>query len=60
MIEEISEVIGLQVYTSKGIYLGNVDNLIMDLEKKKVESIYIRESNPLLIEDSMSVAVPFR
>jgi len=60
LLQEISDVIGLQVYTSKGIYLGNVDNLIMDVEKKVVESIYIRESNPLLVEDSMSVAVPYR
>ena len=60
MMEEISELIGLQVYTSKGIYLGNVDNLIMDVEKKIIESIYVRESNPLLVEKSMSVAVPYR
>lgn len=60
LLEEISEIIGLQVYTSKGIYLGNVDNLIMDVKRKLIESIYIRESNPLLVEDSMSVAVPYR
>ena len=60
LMEEISEIIGLQVYTSKGIYLGNVDNLIMDVQKKIIESIYIRESNPLLVEKSMAVAVPYR
>lgn len=60
MLEEISEIIGLQVYTMRGIYLGNVDNLIMDVDRKVVESIYIRESNPLLVENSLSIAVPYR
>ena len=29
MLEEASELIGLQVYTNKGIYLGTVNNLVV-------------------------------
>jgi sporulation protein YlmC with PRC-barrel domain len=60
MLEEISELIGLQVYTSKGIYLGNVNNIIIDISGAKVEGMFISETNPLLVEDSKNVSVPFR
>lgn len=60
MLEEASELIGLQVYTSAGIYLGNVTNLIIDIDKKKVEGLFINETNPILVEESKAVSVPFR
>ncbi|MFQ6106047.1 MAG: PRC-barrel domain-containing protein [Thermoplasmata archaeon] len=60
MLEEISEVIGLQVYTHNGIYLGNVNNLIVDVENSTVDRLFIGEPNPLLVEGSKSVAVPYR
>jgi sporulation protein YlmC with PRC-barrel domain len=60
MLEEISELIGLQVYTSKGIYLGNVNNIIIDINTAKVDGVFISETNPLLVEDSKNVSVPFR
>lgn len=60
MLEEISELIGLQVYTSKGIYLGNVNNIIIDINTAKVDGMFISETNPLLVEDSKNVSVPFR
>lgn len=58
--EEASEIIGLQVYTHEGIYLGSIDNVIVDLDKNKVDAILVRETNPLLVEDSRNVAVPYR
>ena len=60
MLEEASELIGLHVYTSAGIYLGNVTNLVIDIDKKKVEGLFINETNPLLVEESKAVSVPFR
>ena len=60
MLEEASELMGLQVYTSAGIYLGNVTNLVIDIDKKKVEGLFINETNPLLVEESKAERVPFR
>ncbi|HSV42122.1 MAG TPA: PRC-barrel domain-containing protein [Methanomassiliicoccales archaeon] len=60
MLEEASELIGLQVYTPSGIFLGNVNNLVIDVENKKVDGLFISESNPLLVEDSKAVNVPYR
>ena len=60
MLEEISELIGLQVYTYDGIFLGNVDNVVIDLENRKINGLFIGDTNPLLVEDSMPVNVPYR
>ncbi len=60
MLEEASELIGLQVYTPNGIFLGNVNNLVIDLERKLVDGIFVSETNPLLVEDSKAVNIPYR
>lgn len=60
MLEEASELIGLQVYTNKGIYLGTVNNLVVDLDESKVQGLFISETNPLLVENSKPVNVPYR
>jgi len=60
MLEEISELIGLQVYTDKGIFLGNVNNLIVDVDNSKIDGLFIGETNPLLVEESRPVSIPYR
>lgn len=50
----------MQVYTPSGTYLGNVDNLVMNMENKSVDGIFIRQTNPLLVEGSISVNIPYR
>jgi sporulation protein YlmC with PRC-barrel domain len=60
MLEEATELIGLQVYTPNGMFLGSVNNLVIDLENKKVDGMFISETNPLLVEGSKAVNVPYR
>ncbi|MCQ5376039.1 MAG: PRC-barrel domain-containing protein [Methanomassiliicoccales archaeon] len=60
MLEEASELIGLQVYTPNGIFVGNVNNLVIELEKKCIDGIFINETNPLLVEDSKAINIPYR
>lgn len=60
MLEEVSELIGVQVYTNKGIFLGNVNNLIIDIDGCSVDGLFVTDTNPLLVEDSRNIAIPFR
>jgi len=60
MLEEVSELIGVQVYTNRGTFLGNVSNVILDIENRNIDSLFITDTNPLLVEDSRNVAVPYR
>lgn len=60
LLEEVSELIGVQVYTNKGVFLGNVNNLIVDIDGCRLDGLFITDTNPLLVEDSRNIAVPFR
>jgi sporulation protein YlmC with PRC-barrel domain len=60
MLTEISELMGMEVYTDKGIALGNVDDLIVETDSQKVDGLFISNPNPLLVEHSKPISVPFR
>lgn len=60
MLQEASELIGLQVYTSQGIFLGNVGNLVVDVDESKVNGLFVTNTNPMMVEGSKSVNVPYR
>ena len=60
MLTEISELMGMEVYTDRGIALGNVDDLIVETESQKIDGLFIGNPNPLLVEHSKPVSVPFR
>jgi sporulation protein YlmC with PRC-barrel domain len=57
MFEEISEIIGLEVYTDAGTLVGNVDNLVVDVDGCRIDGIFVAETNPLLVEDSRTQEV---
>lgn len=59
-LEEISEIVGLQVYTNQGVFLGNVNNLVVDVEVGAVDGLFVGETNPLLVEGGRAVSVPYR
>src|SRR5512137_3137223 len=60
MLEEASNLIGLQVYTSQGMFLGTVGNLVVEVDENKVQGLFVNNTNPLLVEGSKAVNVPFR
>ena len=60
MLEEASEMIGLQVYTNQGLFLGNVSNLVVEVDDNKVQGLFISNTNPMLVEGAKSVNVPYR
>ena len=60
MLVEMTELLGRQVYTPDGRLLGDVDNVIVDVEAAKIDGIYIDETSPMLVEDSRPTSVPYR
>jgi len=60
MPEEITSFLKLPVYTRNGLYVGNVKNVIIDLEKRRVSSLLLTNTNPSIVENSVDVAVPYR
>ena len=60
MLVEMTELLGRQIYTPEGRLLGEVDNVIVDVEAAKIDGIYVDETSPMLVEDSRPTNVPYR
>ena len=60
MLEEITSMLGLHIYTNYGVFVGVISNIIVDLKKHKAHSLYVEQTNPTLVEDSRSVTIPYR
>lgn len=60
MLVEMTELLGRQIYTPEGRLLGEVDNVVVDVEAAKVDGLYVDESSPMLVEDSRPTSVPYR
>jgi sporulation protein YlmC with PRC-barrel domain len=60
MLVEMTELLGRQIYTPDGRLLGEVDNVVVDVEGAKVDGLYVDETSPMLVEDSRSTNVPYR
>jgi len=60
VITEISDIIGRQVYTNHGIFLGNVNNLVIDVDKGEIDGIFVASTNSMLVEGGKAVNVPYR
>ena len=60
MLEEITSLLGLQIYTQYGVFVGVINNVIVDIGKHRAHSLYIEQTNPTLVEDSRSITIPYR
>ena len=60
MLIEVTSLYNLEVYTPKGIYLGRINEVLVDVNKNNIYEVILEETNPTIIDDSRSVGVPFR
>jgi sporulation protein YlmC with PRC-barrel domain len=60
MLEEYTSLLGLQIYTNYGVFVGVVNNIILDVKKHRADSFFVEETNPSLVEASRSITVPYR
>jgi sporulation protein YlmC with PRC-barrel domain len=59
-MEEITEYLNLPVYTSGGTFVGNVENLVLDVPNQRVHGLLLGQTNPALVDGGQDVAVPYR
>lgn len=59
-MEEITEYLNLPVYTSGGSFVGNVENLVLDVPNQRVHGLLLGKTNPALVDGGQDVAVPYR
>ncbi len=58
---EISTLYGLDIYTDKGLYVGRVNDVQLDLEEQKIIGLATTKLNPNLFDTTNhGVIIPFR
>lgn len=57
---EVTSLYNLEVYTQKGLYLGRIYEIMVDVKKCAIYELILEETNPNVVEDSRSIGVPFR
>ena len=60
METDVTNLIGLEIYTDKGYKLGVVDDVMLDTESQSIYGLYIERTNEGLVEDGVAVLVPYR
>ncbi|ADC64825.1 PRC-barrel domain protein [Ferroglobus placidus DSM 10642] len=61
MIGEISSLFGMKVYTDEGRYVGKVDDVVIDVERRQIKSLAVSEVNKALINTRYrGVLIPYR
>ena len=60
MAREVTEFLNLPAYTRDGIYVGDVRNVALNTEERRVDSLIITNTNSELVENSADIGVPYR
>jgi sporulation protein YlmC with PRC-barrel domain len=61
MHAEITSLLGLDVYTQKGVFVGRVDDVVLNPEQGEVNGLALGDLNKDLFEQkSRGVIIPYR
>ncbi len=61
MQAEVSTMFGLNVYTDRGIYIGKVNDVVLEVNEKKVAGLAVSRLNPEMFDNSKpGVVIPYR
>ena len=61
MQAEVSTLFGLNVYTDRGVYIGKVTDIQLDLSERKVSGLAVTRLNPDMFDDTnKGVVIPYR
>jgi sporulation protein YlmC with PRC-barrel domain len=61
MNAEITSLLGLEVYTQKGIFVGRVDDIVLDPEQGAVSGLALGDVNKDIFDQkSRGVIIPYR
>ena len=61
MESEITDLLGLEVYTQKGVFVGRVDDIVLDPEQGAVSGLALGDVNrDLFGQKSKGIIIPYR
>ena len=62
--QEITSLVGREVYSNNGVFVGEVDDIRLDLDRETITGLALSDLNPELFGDSIErgkgVLIPYR
>ncbi len=62
MTNQITDLIGLKIYSENGMFVGEVEDIILDIDLKRIEALAAGKLNPEVMEvkTHKGIKIPFR
>jgi sporulation protein YlmC with PRC-barrel domain len=60
METDLTNLIGLEIFSDRGYRLGNVHDIMVDVDSQTIYGLYVEKTNDGLVEDGVPVLVPYR
>ncbi|WP_440949404.1 PRC-barrel domain-containing protein [Methanosphaerula subterraneus] len=62
MKTQVTEVLGLSVYTDKAVFVGDVDDVVIDLDAKKIKALALGNLNLDIVDIKgyKGLQIPYR
>lgn len=62
MRTQITDLFGLNIYTEKSVFVGEVEDVLIDIEGKKMDSLLVGKLNQDLVDikNYKGIKIPFR
>jgi sporulation protein YlmC with PRC-barrel domain len=60
METDLTNLIGLEIFSDRGYRLGNVHDVMVDVDSQTIYGLYVEKTNDGLVEDGVPVLVPYR
>jgi len=61
MQADVSTLYGLNVYTEKAVYIGKVNDVVLEVNDKKVVGLAVIKTNPAVFDSThKGIVVPYR
>ncbi len=60
MLDEVTSLQDIAIFTNFGEQVGVVDEVVVDLQKNQVTGLLVQESNEALVDGGVPITVPYR
>ncbi len=60
MLEEMSNIKGLDVYGPTGIFIGKVSEIVIDPDTRSVSGLFVKNPSPVIADPGVTFKIPYK
>ncbi len=59
MLQTTEDIVGLDIYGPKGVYVGKVSNISFDSDGRRVRGLIVERVSPAIAEPGIVISIPY-